>query len=271
MTIFGDYHVHTPFCPHGTTDAFEEYINTALMQGLKAISFTEHAPLPDGFIDPTPNKDSGMNVADVSAYISTLKQLKTKYADKITINIGFEVDYIEGFEEATSDFLNQFGEEIDDAILSVHMLKSPQGAYYCLDFSSDQFSELIDVFGDIDTVYQTYYATLLKSIKADLGPYKPNRIGHITLIEKFKRVYPNFKQYTNELNTILDEIMKRNYHLDLNTAGLYKPDCQTIYPNPVVVKSAIKRGIPLIPGSDSHEASTLSRGFDQIAHYLSEN
>ena len=41
-----DGHIHTPFCPHGTKDSFEEYIEKALSLGFKEISFTEHAPLP---------------------------------------------------------------------------------------------------------------------------------------------------------------------------------------------------------------------------------
>ena len=52
-----DGHVHTPFCPHGSKDHFEEYIEKALALGFKEISFTEHAPLPEGFIDTTPTKE----------------------------------------------------------------------------------------------------------------------------------------------------------------------------------------------------------------------
>ena len=39
-----DAHIHSPFCPHGTKDAFELYIEKAIKNGFTDISFTEHAP-----------------------------------------------------------------------------------------------------------------------------------------------------------------------------------------------------------------------------------
>ena len=41
-----DGHIHTPFCPHGTTDSFETYIEKAIANNFTEITFTEHAPLP---------------------------------------------------------------------------------------------------------------------------------------------------------------------------------------------------------------------------------
>jgi len=37
-----DGHVHSPYCPHGSKDSFELYIESALKLGLKEITFTEH-------------------------------------------------------------------------------------------------------------------------------------------------------------------------------------------------------------------------------------
>ena len=44
--ILKDGHIHSPYCPHGTKDSFEKYIEKALEEGLEEISFTEHLPLP---------------------------------------------------------------------------------------------------------------------------------------------------------------------------------------------------------------------------------
>ncbi|HHY21833.1 MAG TPA: PHP domain-containing protein, partial [Bacilli bacterium] len=56
--IFHDGHVHTPFCPHGSKDELEEYVLRAIELGLTGLTFTEHAPLPLSFEDPTPEQDS---------------------------------------------------------------------------------------------------------------------------------------------------------------------------------------------------------------------
>src|SRR5699024_4968598 len=139
MKIIGDYHVHTPFCPHGTNDAWEDYILKAIAMGLAEISFTEHAPLPQSFTDPVPEQDSAMTLYQIESYFQQGEALKLKYQDQIKINIGFEVDYIEGYEQETKQFLDRYGKRIDDAILSVHMLKFDNGEYVCLDYSEQEF------------------------------------------------------------------------------------------------------------------------------------
>lgn len=269
MYTIGDFHIHTNYCPHGTMDSMEEYINVAIARGLKEVSFTEHAPLPKNFQDPAPERDSAMSWSDLSNYFVEGEKWKQKYRDQIKVHIGFEVDYIEGFETDTRYFLNQYGELIDDAILSVHMLKLPDGSYVCLDYSADEFKRIISLFGDVDTVYQAYYQTILKAVDADLGAFKPKRIGHLTLVEKFSRKYPARNDFANQLEPILQKIKENQLALDLNTAGLFKEDCQTLYPNPSVINRAKELGINLVPGSDSHEAKTIARGYDQILGYFS--
>ena len=67
-----DGHIHTPFCPHGTKDALEAYVEKALSLGFQEISFTEHAPLPEGFIDPTPEQDSSMDIEQLEDYFDKI-------------------------------------------------------------------------------------------------------------------------------------------------------------------------------------------------------
>lgn len=133
-----DGHIHSPFCPHGTTDSFKQYIEKAISQHFTDITFTEHAPLPKSFVDPTPQQDSGMNPDDLMSYIEELQHLQQQYAQDIRIRIGLEVDYIQGFEQETRQFLDTYGRLLDDAILSVHFLKW-QDTFVCIDFSSECF------------------------------------------------------------------------------------------------------------------------------------
>lgn len=269
MIFFGDYHIHTPFCPHGSNDDWEQYILKAIALGLKEISFTEHAPLPRSFTDPVPEQNSAMSWWDLQAYLKQGNDLKRKYQDQIKINIGFEVDFIEGFEIEIKSFLDQYGEQIDDAILSVHMLRTAEGKYVCIDYSAELFASIIEDFGSIEAVYQAYYHTVKLAVEANLGDYKPTRIGHLTLIEKFAKKFLIDFDHLKNIDQLLLLIAKKSYSLDLNTAGLYKPDCLSIYPNEIITKRSIELGLPLIPGSDSHEASTIARGFTQIKQYLS--
>ncbi|WP_077621851.1 histidinol-phosphatase HisJ [Sediminibacillus massiliensis] len=266
MNHSGDFHVHTNFCPHGTEDLMEEYIEKAIKKGLNCLSFTEHAPLPESFQDPAPGNDSSMTFEVFEAYLKKGYQLKEQYKKEININIGLEVDYIEGHERETTRFLNDYGAVIEDAILSVHMLKTPDDNYVCLDYSADEFGKISSIFGSVDAVYEKYYQTLKQAIASDLGKNKPTRMGHVTLIEKFSRKYPPVQSYNHEITIILDMIKSRNYQLDVNSAGLFKEHCQASYPPLDWINKASNLGIPLVPGSDSHKSDHLTRGFDSLPY-----
>jgi histidinol-phosphatase (PHP family) len=259
-----DGHVHTPFCPHGTNDHIDDYIKRALELGYTEITFAEHAPLPEGFMDPTPMKDSAMRYEDLDDYFRTIEEAKARYLGKIKVNTGFEIDFIEGYELQTASFLNEFGPRLDDAVLSVHFLKNPAGEYDCLDYSPDHFGEMVQDYGSVEKIHKHYYQTVLKSIHADLGPYKPKRIGHITLANKFRLKYPITHECTEEILEILENVSKLGYELDYNGAGTAKPLCREPYPPEWVISEAKKRRIKLVYGSDAHQVKELGQGLDRM-------
>ncbi|WP_236034962.1 histidinol-phosphatase HisJ [Alkalihalobacterium elongatum] len=261
--IIHDGHVHTPFCPHGSSDHLVSYIERALELNLAGITFTEHAPLPSGFSDPVPEKDSAMALEHLTLYINEVQHLKQKYKGKINILLGLEVDFIEGFEEQTRKMLDEVGPYLDDAILSVHFLKY-SNEYFCLDYSPEMFKEMVDVFGSIDAIYDAYFSTINHSIEANLGVYKPKRIGHISLVKKFHKKFPNSINYDAVLMELLDKIKTKGMALDYNGAGVMKPLCGEPYPPENIIIAAMERKIPLIYGSDAHSAKGLGQGIDKL-------
>ncbi len=258
-----DGHIHSPFCPHGTKDSLVKYVETAIELGLKEITFTEHAPLPTKFADPAPTGDSAMKMKDLPIYIKQIQALKKEFSPMIKINVGLEVDYIGGFEEETASLLNEYGPSLDDSILSVHFL-SIRNKWFCLDYSPKMFEEMVIQIGSIERLYALYYQILLDSIHSDLGPYKPNRIGHMTLVHKFQTLFPCSHDFTLNTDRILYEMKEKNVELDYNSAGLFKEYCQETYPPRVIAEKALTMGIPLIPGSDAHQAKDLAQGFHTL-------
>lgn len=256
-------HIHTPFCPHGTKDPLEEYVLKAIMAGFSEISFTEHAPLPAGFIDPTPLKDSSMKMEELESYFQEIERVKEKYRGKIKINLGFEVDFIEGFEEEIRTFLDTYGERIDDAILSVHFLKYEE-QYDCVDYSPQHFEEMIKRYGTAEKIYKNYYRTLLNSISTELGVYKPKRIGHITLVRKFQKKFPSGYNDEGDIIKVLEAIKEKNYELDYNGAGTAKPLCGESYPPLWAAEKAESLGIPLVYGSDAHQVKEFLQGYHSM-------
>ncbi|MBA4537688.1 histidinol-phosphatase HisJ [Bacillus aquiflavi] len=258
-----DGHIHSRYCPHGTNNSFEEYIEKAISLGFQEISFTEHAPLPKGFEDSTPTKDSAMEIECLPNYFADINKIKRKYEKYIKINAGLEVDYIEGFEKETTDFLNQFNSFIDDAILSVHFLKIGD-EYDCVDYSPDLFKTMTKKYGSVEAVYENYFRTVALSVHSNLGHNKPKRIGHITLIHKFQHRFPVSKNFNQEIRSILLAIKKHHYELDYNGAGTAKPLCREPYPPAKIAEEAFKLGIPLIYGSDAHQVKELGQGRDKM-------
>ena len=252
-----DGHVHTKYCPHGSDDKIEDYIEEAIKAKLDEISFTEHLPLPENFTDPSPLKDSAMKLEEMESYLKEGKKLKEKYKDEIKVNIGVEVDYIEGYESETKCLLNKYGEYLDDGILSVHMIKGNNGCY-CVDFSEKEFKKIIDDLGSLEKVYNKYYDTLIMALKSDLGPYKPKRIGHLNLVRKFNKEFPyNYEKHISKIEEILDLIKEKGYELDFNIAGLRKKECNEFYIEGKVLEMAIEKGIPMVLGSDSHSSKYI--------------
>lgn len=258
-----DGHVHSRFCPHGSSDSFEEYIERALELGFKEISFTEHAPLPKGFTDTTPLKDSAMAWEDLDSYFQEITRMKQLYKEKIIVHAGLEVDFIEGFETEIKNGLNKIGSQLDDAILSVHFLKR-ENTYDCLDYSPQFFGEMIEKFGSIENIYKKYYETVQLSIESDLGLYKPKRIGHMTLVHKFQKKFPSVYEERTVILSLLKKIKNAGYSLDYNGAGTAKPLCREPYPSNWIIEEAIKLNIPLVYGSDAHQAKELGQGLEQL-------
>ena len=149
-------------------------------------------------------------------------------------------------------------------MLSVHFLPGKEG-WRCVDYSAEDFKDgLLDIYGSIEAVHEAYWLTVQQAIEADLGPFKPRRIGHLSLVHKFQKKFPlpNPKQFQPKVCEILDQIQAKGMELDLNAAGLFKPDCQEIYPPAWILRQAIQRKIPLVYGSDAHSVQGVGQGFE---------
>ena len=94
-----DGHVHSHYCPHGSNDSFEEYLTKAIELGIEEITFTEHMTMPEGLvlygIDKEFLSSAAPNIEEMKKYLKEASYYKEKYKDKIKINVGLEVDYLE--------------------------------------------------------------------------------------------------------------------------------------------------------------------------------
>ncbi len=187
-----DGHTHTELCPHGSGEATEKMVQRAIQLGFQRYCITEHAPLPPAFRDqyegtPAGYTEASLREDQVADYLALANGLKTKYAGQIEISVGFEVDFLPEHVAWTRDFLNTYGPRTQESILSVHFMRGLRQHFWCVDMSTDDFAA---GFGQWlktpQRVFEQYYQTVLASVQADLGPYAPQRIGHMSLVRKYQ-------------------------------------------------------------------------------------
>lgn len=250
-----DGHIHTPFCPHGSKDPLNAYVEEALRLGKETISFTEHFPLPNDLRDAAFRRECGLLWEEIPDYLAAVKKVKEGYRGRIKIYTGFEIDYLEGKEKQVRQGLDRVGHEIEDAILSVHMVRW-RDVYYEIDLE-EEFKLLLEQIGSVEKIYDLYFATVLKSVTCDLGMYKPKRIGHPTLIRIFNKKYPTSYEPVTLYHQILDEMKRRDLVIDYNVAGLRREFCGETYPSGLFLSLAKEKQISFVVGSDAHEVKQM--------------
>jgi histidinol-phosphatase (PHP family) len=263
-----DGHTHSHFCPHGSGEHVEKLIERAIELGFDEYHITEHPPLPGTFIKDLVPLEAVSTITfhenETDDYIKEMLRVKHKYKDKLIIKIGFEIDFLPDHMEWTKQFLNEYGKYCDTGLLSVHFLKGV-GGWRCVDYGAEDTSEgLVSYYGDPEKFQLAYYDMVIESINADIGASKPTRIGHMTLCNKFKSFIgiEKSKVIDKKVDEILSLIKNKQYSLDYNTAGVFKPYCGETYPSFDIVQKAVKMGIPFMYGSDAHGVEDVGRGYE---------
>lgn len=269
-----DGHSHTEFCPHGSGEDVELMIQKAIRLGFESYSITEHAPLPPAFAAEYAGLETGyteasMAMSDLPAYFKKVQRMQDKYGAQIQINVGFEVDFLPNQVQWTRDFLNEYGPQTTDNVLSVHFMQGTDDHFWCVDDTLDDFEKgLLKSANNGQSLYRQYFEAVTEAVNADLGSYAPKRIGHITLIKKFQDYFGLPRTYDAEtkqvITTLLQAVKQHGDELDYNAAGLYKEFCNETYPDAVILKQAQQMKIPLVYGSDAHSIKEVGHGYHTL-------
>ena len=84
-----NYHTHTTRCQHARgTD--QEMVLAAIEGGFSVLGFADHAPWPfaSGYVSRT-----RMTCDQLPGYVASIRGLREKYADRLTLHIGLETEY----------------------------------------------------------------------------------------------------------------------------------------------------------------------------------
>ncbi len=111
-----NYHQHTYRCGHADLDmSDEDYVLEYIKMGFKKVAFTDHCPEKNK-IDK--REKMRMEYIKRGEYLSSIKNLKEKYSNKIQIETGYEVEYLPGEEKN----LFELKSEVNKIILGQHFI-----------------------------------------------------------------------------------------------------------------------------------------------------
>ncbi len=234
-----DLHNHTTLCNHAKGKN-EEYIKQAIQNGTKYFGFSDHAPM--NF-----DKKYRMSFAQMKEYEEDIKKLKEEYKKRITILLGYEVDFLDGYIDKR--VLNA---KVDFLIGSVHFLKG--WGFDNPEFIGHYKSK------DIDKIWQEYFDAIIQMAKS--GHF--DVVGHIDLIKVFN--YLPKKEIKHIAHQAVKEIKKANLVVELNSAGLRKP-CKEIYPGAAIMELLSEYDIPITLSSDAHQPKDVGYEKDKLISY----
>ena len=215
-----NYHQHTYRCRHADMDMKDEdYVKEYIKMGFEKIAFTDHCPL-ESQIDNRTN--SRMPFSEKEEYLESVKKLKEKYADKIQIELGFEVEYLPGKEK----YLLELKKETDKIILGQHLvyddnnkIKFTHGNGNYTDSELIKYAEYIAKGMEFNIPDIIAHPDLFMYVRDEFGELeakasniicqaaeKYNVVLEINLHDIFKKVY---RKNAKENNLSIDEKRKR--------------------------------------------------------------
>ena len=241
-----NYHTHTARCKHATnTD--EEYVQAAIEAGYQVFGFADHSPWPyeNGFV-------SGirMDVEQLDEYLSSIRELRARYSDRIQLKVGLECEYFPAYLDWLKRTIDE--KKLNYVILGNHHDLTDDGGFY---FGISNQPEHI----------HRYTERTVAGMRTGLFSY----LAHPDVV---MRGYPEFDDACREMAYALCETANEMHMpLEYNLMGLeYKrkkdqyPWKGVGYPDDHFWRIAAEKRCRVIIGLDSHKASHVLQKEDYL-------
>lgn len=244
-----NYHSHCLYCDGRA--GMEDFVRFALSYGFTSYGFSSHAPLPF-------STAWTMEWDCMDDYLAEFRRLKEKYAGRIELYVGLEIDYL---NEESNPSIARFRElPLDYRIGSVHLLYNDRGEVVDIDVPADVFRQIVDreFGGDLERVVRLYYARLRRML--ELGGF--DIVGHADKMHYNAMCYrPGLLDepwYDDLVRDYLAEIARRGYQVEINTKA-YR-SLGTFFPNERYFSYLHSLGVRVQVNSDSHYPELINSG-----------
>mgnify|MGYP002507936065 CR=1 FL=1 len=244
-----NYHSHSLFCDGRA--GMEDFIRFALSEGFTSYGFSSHAPLPF----PTAWT---MEWDCMDDYLAEFHRMKQKYAGKIEIYLGLEIDYLN--EESNPSAARFRALPLDYRIGSVHLLYNEKSEVVDVDVPADAFRQIVDKHfgGDLESVVRQYYRRLRRMLA--LGGF--DIVGHADKMHYNAACYrPGLLDepwYDALVREYFEDIAARGYQVEINTKAYH--DLGTFFPNERYFSYLHGLGVKVQVNSDAHYPELINNG-----------
>ncbi|GAC1358407.1 MAG: histidinol-phosphatase [Herpetosiphon sp.] len=242
-----DYHTHHYRCGHAVGQ-LEEYVNAAITADLTEIGLSDHSPIYHLGDDPHPLPETAMARHELPRYIAEIEQIRNRYADRITVRLGVESDYVLGWDDHYRRLWQQY--PLDYVIGSVHWLDT-----------WSIFSTTLPVGRTAGEVYYDYLHTTQAAARS--GAYEI--IGHLDCL-KTRGHIPDFA-ITPLLEDTVRVIRDSGVAIELNTSG-WRKECNDCFPRAELLACCCHYGVPVTLGSDAHKPADVASHFTRACELL---
>ncbi|MDO4799416.1 MAG: histidinol-phosphatase HisJ family protein [Bacillota bacterium] len=238
-----DFHNHTDFSPDCRTP-LATHIEAAITQGVKHLAITDHMD----FNLADRSRDWAI---DFARYLPAIRDAQDKYRDRIRIYLGMEL----GMQPTALSLMREVVKkaEFDFIIGSLHSVqeydiyyddfyrgKTPEQA---IDAYFDDFIECVRNFKD--------YCVL----------------GHLDLFYRYKDPLKKVpvSAYRSKLDILLRQVIADGKGIEINTAGKRSYGLSWFNPRWEIVERFYELGGRIVTiGSDSHQATAVGSGFEEV-------
>lgn len=226
----------------------EQSCEAAVAAGVTEIVITDH-------VDHVP-ADLGYGFYRPEDYLRELDEVRERFAGRLTVLRGAEVDYNDSTVDEVARFLDRYRDEYDFIIGSVHYFSD--GAMIFPDYFAGK---------SLDEVFLPYLDQVERAVET--GWF--DSIGHLDLPKRYApRTHRDYDPllFKERLEPIFDRMIANGVAFEINTSGLRQTP-RTSMPSGLVVRWYAARGGQLITtGSDSHAAQTVGAGIAQTLDML---
>ena len=235
------YHTHTVRCHHAFGED-EEYVKSAIAEGVKILGFSDHAPMryPEGYVSYYK-----MHPDELAEYCESVRSLREKYRDKIEIHLGLEVEYYPLLWEDSLKLWRDAG--IEYLLLGQHFITE--------EYVEDKRSSFKLT---ANPEHLVRYADIV------VGAIQSGKITYVAHPDVFNYDLESgdVELYKHEMGRIIAAARDAGMPLELNLLGVAE---QRHYPNPAFWEEVGKLGASAILGCDAHVPTRVAKSDEILA------